>query len=99
MYSENTESIFQVNVLIDENRRAVIGDFGICLVASGRSENYYSARSGNTYWFAPELFGEKSSVRPTKYSDVYSFAMLCIEVCIHDMLLRSCLITLSALHR
>ena len=49
----------QVNVLIDRNanNKALITDFGLSVFAGGFSRNYYSLRSGNVRWVAPELMG------------------------------------------
>lgn len=84
-----------------------IADFGLSVYADGHSGNYFSLRSGNMRWLAPEIIlphqynpaasnpapgtnlaivGQpvdgvvRTTVRPTKESDVYSFACVCIEV-------------------
>ena len=73
--------ILQTNVLVDELYQAVIADFGLALFASGHSKNYASRRTGNSGWTAPELFhADGLSSRPTTRSDVYSFAIVCVEV-------------------
>lgn len=62
---------------------AVIADFGLSLFAKGHSGNYASRRRGNKGWMAPELFYNENGVstRPTAMSDMYSFAIVCVEVC------------------
>lgn len=73
----------QSNVLLEDDLTAVIADFGLSHFANGHSKNYASRRSGNVEWLSPELLSENGpngDPRPTKESDIYSFAMVCIEV-------------------
>ena len=61
----------------------MVSDFGLAVYANGHSQNYYSTRAGNVAWLSPELtlnLGEHT--RLTKEADIYSFALLCIEVCV-----------------
>lgn len=47
------------------------------------SGEFGSKRGGTERWMAPELIaltGDDKLVRPTFKSDVYAFAMLCVEV-------------------
>lgn len=96
----------QPNVFLTPDLQVKIADFGLSVYASGVTNNYYSLRTGNTRWIAPELMDSTSTqspelqrerkaleeraggnddlmhiYRPTKPSDVYSFAWTCIEVC------------------
>lgn len=72
----------QVNVLVDQQDNIKIADFGLSLYAEGMSKNYASAREGNPAWTAPEIIDTKTMtrLRATHESDIYSFAMVCIEV-------------------
>ncbi|KIP02945.1 hypothetical protein PHLGIDRAFT_78369 [Phlebiopsis gigantea 11061_1 CR5-6] len=70
------------NVLVDGNYKAVIADFGLTTFAHGHSRNYASIRKGDSGWSAPELLNSKDgySSRQTSASDVYAFAIVCIEI-------------------
>ena len=70
----------QNNVFVNDDLSIVIADFGLSVFANGHSNNYASRREGNSQWLSPELLNPDSRTRPTKASDVYSFAMVCIEV-------------------
>lgn len=93
----------QVNIFVDGQGDIKIADFGLCVYSEGFSKNYFSMRTGNVRWIAPELIsphkyghlalpeipadsfplpeeGMIRTARPTKKSDVYSFACVCIEV-------------------
>lgn len=80
---------------------AVIADFGLTLFSHGHSRNYASERAGNKGWMAPELTDKMLQVtgRPTPESDVYSFAIVCMEVCTKephmDFIDRTCKIYLG----
>ncbi|KAJ8593427.1 kinase-like protein [Rhizopogon salebrosus TDB-379] len=66
------------NVLIHGNGTACLADFGLSVVAS-----WTSAFHGNFRWMAPELLGEPEDdkpVRPSKYSDIYSFGSIMLQV-------------------
>ena len=60
------------NVLIDDNFRAKVADFGL----SAKSKSNRS-RAGTPFWMAPELF-DKDSVSSAA-SDVYAFGILIYE--------------------
>ena len=68
----------QSNVLVDAGGRARIADFGLAMVTTregftiGPFQREYSPR-----WTAPEVLSEQSSGKP---ADIFSFAMLMIEV-------------------
>lgn len=67
---------------MNDDLSVVIADFGLSLFANGHSKNYESKRDGHAQWLAPELLNEQPNTRsrPTKESDIYSFAMVCVEV-------------------
>ena len=75
------------NILIDDSGRALVAGFGNAVVANGTA-SVYSYRSsygdGSIRWTAPELLDpeefDMESSRPTRRSDIYSFACLCVEV-------------------
>jgi len=71
-----------VNILVDEEENAQIGDFGLATFVHGHSHNYESLRTGNFQWQAPEIMlaegGESTRITPA--SDVYSFSHVCIEL-------------------
>ena len=80
-----------MNILVDRSEDIKIADFGLSLYAEGMSKNYASAREGNPVWTAPELFDRVTMkrLRATRESDIYSFAMVCIEVrCYEFWILR-----------
>jgi serine/threonine protein kinase len=77
----------KANVMIDENGRARLADFGLLTFVSDPSNpsNPSSViNAGTTRWMSPELlhpehFGFKQS-RPTKKSDCYALGMVILEV-------------------
>ena len=78
-----------MNVLIDEQQRPRIADFGLARVIDSQATTINSSAAdgrGNLRWQAPELlqtnhFG-KDTGKVTTESDVYSFACVILEVCI-----------------
>jgi serine/threonine protein kinase len=79
------DHMFQVNVLISEDRRACLTDFGLATLA------YYTASftgtssvRGTLRWMAPELLSAESpdadAGRPSVSADVYALAMVIWEV-------------------
>lgn len=69
--------------MVDDDESIRLGDFGLSAVAEVES-SYASSSGGAWGWMAPELidpeeFGLSSST-PTRASDIYSFASVCIEV-------------------
>ncbi|EKM49305.1 uncharacterized protein PHACADRAFT_131825 [Phanerochaete carnosa HHB-10118-sp] len=71
-----------VNILVDGEENAQIGDFGLATFIHGHSRNYESLRTGNFQWQAPEIMLAEGSdsTRITPASDVYSFSHVCIEL-------------------
>jgi len=75
------------NILIDENRRARLADFGLITIVSDPaifSTSSSIVSCGTIRWMSPELlhpsqFGLEDS-RPTKESDCYALGMVVYEV-------------------
>ncbi|KAF8528486.1 hypothetical protein BU17DRAFT_37976 [Hysterangium stoloniferum] len=68
------------NILIDDQLRCVISDFG---QSESRSEVYRLSQTpkpprGTVRWQAPELISGRSNL--TAQADVYAFAIVCIEI-------------------
>lgn len=61
-----------------------LADFGLAVFAESMSNANSSKRDGNIRWMAPELINAEqfggTSCRPTYESDIYSFAIVCVEV-------------------
>jgi serine/threonine protein kinase len=75
------------NVLIHGDGTACLADFGLSLVYSEvlsvSLASWTSTFHGNFRWLAPELLGDPDNelpIRPTKYSDVYSFGGIMLQV-------------------
>lgn len=70
------------NVLINDDERAVLTDFGLSIILGGftnLSVTYTNAKAGALAWAAPELFPDTPDDKesnPSPQSDVYSFACL-----------------------
>ncbi|KAG6375773.1 hypothetical protein JVT61DRAFT_2623 [Boletus reticuloceps] len=90
------------NVLICENGRAYISDYGLSMLLTELGGSTFATPFhvwGTLRWTAPELLdleipeddtGEESPrVAPTTLSDVYSFGSITLQVCgAHSPLLR-----------
>lgn len=88
--------LYQTNILISDVGNALITDFGLSSVLEEFSLTESrllaaklgtSVLAGSTRWMAPELIltlvEDDGMVPPiTTASDVYSFACVCLEVCI-----------------
>ena len=70
----------QNNIYVNDDLSVVIAEFGLSVFANDNFKDDESRRGGNAEWLSPELLEPHTHTRPTKASDVYSFAMLCIEV-------------------
>ncbi len=74
----------QENVLLDDDEKAHLTDFGLAVFEKETSKQQGSQRGDNDRWMAPELLAPElfntESFRPTPSSDVYSFGCLMIEV-------------------
>ncbi|KAK1229311.1 hypothetical protein PQX77_007629 [Marasmius sp. AFHP31] len=69
-----------VNVLITHLLRACIADFGLSRIADTQGIGVTSSTrsAGTMRWLAPELLS--GNERPSKMSDMYSFACVCYEI-------------------
>ncbi|KAJ6579471.1 kinase-like domain-containing protein, partial [Mycena vulgaris] len=71
------------NVLIDEQSRACLTDFGLSFLSDASAGNS-PGRVGSLRWMAPELIDPSSfgcsEFSPTQASDVYAFGCVCYEL-------------------
>ena len=67
----------QANILIDDNCRARLADFGVLWLPDSTPMTQGSHMPGAVRWMAPEVLSDKV---PTFESDIYSFACVCVEV-------------------
>ncbi|KAF8077626.1 kinase-like domain-containing protein [Lyophyllum atratum] len=69
------------NILVTENSRACLADFGLSFEANSASTSTSSQQNGPARWMAPELMdiGEVEASK-TEASDVYAFAMASLEI-------------------
>ena len=66
-------SLFQCNVLISENGRALLTDFGLSFLANSSFSLSTVKKGGSSLpWMAPEML---DSAKPSAAGDVWSFAM------------------------
>jgi len=70
----------QQNILVDDSGHAQITDFGLVTMTESLNPNQSpSAQRGHCLrWSAPEVLLEG---KPNKEADIYSFAMVMVEVC------------------
>jgi serine/threonine protein kinase len=74
----------QENVLVNDAGEACICDFALSSIARILGGSPGPRSFGSVRWMAPELFDiDHFTPKPTKASDVYSFAMVSIEVVSH----------------
>ncbi|KAJ6554038.1 kinase-like domain-containing protein [Mycena vulgaris] len=70
------------NVLIDQQAKACIVDFGLSTLLDGTARNSLG-RMGSLRWMAPELIDPGSfgcEFCPTRASDVYAYGCVCFEL-------------------
>ena len=68
----------QANILVDDGLNALVSDFGMAFYEKGTGDVYHWENI-NPAWLAPELISAGGD-RATRAIDVYSFALLCVEV-------------------
>jgi len=72
------------NSLVDENKNIRLADFGLARLAVSLGDTMTSGNTTNAQWAAPEILDPENfgfdSGRPTKESNIYSFACVCIEM-------------------
>ena len=73
----------QVNVLVTDEHRACLADFGLSTTSDSQVLNLSSFSTkhtgGTLRWTAPEIFEGEQSIN-TSSSDIYSFACVSYEV-------------------
>ncbi|KAF8892698.1 ras guanine nucleotide exchange factor domain-containing protein [Infundibulicybe gibba] len=70
------------NVLISKDGRARLSDFGLSKLLEDCGQGMTSSPGVNPRWFAPELLRQNGPV--STHSDVWSFAMVCLELMTGD---------------
>ncbi|OJA19152.1 hypothetical protein AZE42_05390 [Rhizopogon vesiculosus] len=71
------------NVLLNDERRAVLTDFGLSSMFVDQGYSYLQrscAQPGAIRYTAPELLNPNTSIQPDTRSDVYSFGCLTLQV-------------------
>lgn len=85
-YILKSHHIFQANILVNNDYRAVLADFGLASVLRTESFATVSTDSGGTVrWMTPELlipedYGLKTCA-PSKESDVYALGVVSFVFC------------------
>ncbi|KXN82330.1 hypothetical protein AN958_02678 [Leucoagaricus sp. SymC.cos] len=73
---------FMVNILIDDNGRACLADFGLSSIRTdqtlARCISATTVQGLSCRWAAPELLAD--SPRPTSASDMWAFGCVCYEI-------------------
>ena len=89
----------QPNILVDDTGHARITDFGLAAVTQNLdSIRCLSEDHGDTArWTAPEILSEEGTY--SKEADIFSFAMVMIEVCCELVTLAESLLTATPYHR
>ncbi|KAF7969181.1 hypothetical protein HWV62_28011 [Athelia sp. TMB] len=85
------------NVLVTDEGRACLADFGLAVAKSDGSSALGSTAGGSLNWRAPELLPDMCAPdsagleggEPQSASDVYAFAMVCYEVIVLFMYVES----------
>lgn len=71
--------VYQNNIFIDEDWHARLADFGLAGWSDATLATSTSNHAGSARWMAPELH-TLDIFRRTKFSDVYAFACVSVEV-------------------
>ncbi|KAJ7266628.1 kinase-like domain-containing protein [Mycena rebaudengoi] len=73
------------NTLIDSAEHVQLADFGLAVVTDATiGTTSTKQRAGSSRWMAPELLNHEVEFKPTRASDVYAFACLCVEASLPD---------------
>ena len=79
---------------MDDTGKAMLTDFGMGVLADAHSGRYASNHGGAYQYCAPEILDPDAvgaaDDRPTRASDIYSFAMVCVEVRVTRLLCWYC---------
>ncbi|KAF9234425.1 kinase-like domain-containing protein [Melanogaster broomeanus] len=74
----------QGNVLVDDDGRACLSDFGLCSILGGLHGGSSFVRStcrpGAIRWAAPELVLTADTVKASTASDVFSFGCIMLQI-------------------
>jgi serine/threonine protein kinase len=81
----------QSNVLVNRDGNPYLTDFGLATIRHNGATMTSALEGGSTRWMAPELFmnvetdtgdleDEMSALKVTRYSDIWSFGMLVLEL-------------------
>jgi serine/threonine protein kinase len=76
----------QKNVLLNDEKRAVLTDFGLSSMLADQGHSYLQrsrAQPGAIRYCAPELLNPSLSIKPHTRSDVYSFGCVAFRVGFH----------------
>ncbi|KAF8835872.1 kinase-like protein [Paxillus ammoniavirescens] len=72
------------NILIDDDGKARLSDFGLCTVvgglSGGSSFGWATRRPGAIPWAAPELVLPPDTVQPCTASDIFSFGCIMLQI-------------------
>ncbi|KAF9233674.1 kinase-like domain-containing protein, partial [Melanogaster broomeanus] len=72
------------NVLVDDDGRACLSDFGLCSILGGldggSSFDRSTCRPGAIRWAAPELVLNPDTVKASTASDIFSFGCIMLQV-------------------
>ncbi|KAJ8077717.1 Rho guanine nucleotide exchange factor [Marasmius tenuissimus] len=72
-----------LNVLINADERALIGDFGLSRVAETHTPGLFNSTTGakgTIRWLSPELLKSNPPCRTSERSDIYAYAGVCYEI-------------------
>jgi serine/threonine protein kinase len=82
---------YQANVLVNRDGNPYLADFGLATIRHNGATMSSTLEGGSTRWMAPELFmnaednaddleDDVSVLKVTRYSDIWSFGMLVLEL-------------------
>ena len=74
----NLTPILQPNILVDDSGQARIADFGLAVIPQNQTAKRAFLDDQTARWTAPEILHDSGTY--SKEADVFSFAMVMIEV-------------------